>query len=1103
MSVATTLKIGQWRSSDDSFQPHPASPTGAIFDLNDGTIFSLVDKKGTGDGLTWSPWQPQAYTTTNPHLTGSPATKITHTDNRELAINLVMGQGTLYGNWIASLHNLSTLCAGITPNQPAALLIQPTGSSAATYADVVAVKALSAPYEELKWIQFVEDEITLVLTIAPLLRGQMQTLQNLCVNPGFEVPSGPAVTVFNDTLANFNAYTVQAGGALAQDTFRYPDTVKADAPLVYYRLDEASGANCYDASGNAETATYSNSPTLGATSLLTGDTDTAVTLAAASSQRVVIPVTNLPTGNSAMTIDGLIKITAAPGSTQTIFSYGAGTVANHNNLNIRLSTSAQILVDVGSSTLITSSAITTNAVHYVAVRWDGTTLTLNIDNAAKQTATPGNQTIPTSSINCYLGALNGGIQFLSATVDEWAIYGAALLDARISAHYTAATNAPTSTSNTMVIPASGRVSFGSPVWSNYNLWQIRWRWVAGLTAQFYLHYTDANDNVLLQMQSTTLTISSVVGGVSTTIATASNVVLTNGIQYWLQITQFPDTINLSVSLLADSNGAVGPNITTITGQAAGGLGSIGIGQPQVAASGAALAIGGNFSNVQRVQLFGPGGWFFTSTGTTTVSGAWEQTSANCYSGGVTTSYGAGRIDTLSGSWTAKWTNADTSSAARIVATAMPATSGQILAFQLPTKTNVGSGYSISYLFAEYNNAGTLLTTGTVSPYAAGNGNYSTDSGSYTVSNISTTLVVYTIQVTGTVAATFWFDTVQVWNETTTGSLIMPYCELRGPQGPFQWMVSGVLGDAPSPALLCLGTYETTWNTNAVRNYYCGRRLFPSAAAQLVGTVYGNIFNYTNVLDSAAYGGYHVQEPSNQSAFTFNTFITSPPLSVATMQGTFEVLARLQTTQTTGNIANVTGSTDAEEFIGVVGAFSSDVAGPTLQLFTAGSAWTPTDWGRVSFPLSTKSASRDLTTVEAVLTLNGADSTGGGSEAYGNWCALLPHDTEVLTGSSTNFSNAITNEWVWIYADGLIPTTAAWLISAETTALPNAAHAVAGPGSTTLGIRPNADTFMNLDPTQHLNGTSVNQGVALVTDNIATLFACYLEFKYVPLYFFPQ
>jgi hypothetical protein len=57
----------------------------------------------------------------------------------------------------------------------------------------------------------------------------------------------------------------------------YSSEVLADSPLCFLRLGEASGTTAADSSGNSHAGTYAASPTLGATGLIAGDSDTAVT----------------------------------------------------------------------------------------------------------------------------------------------------------------------------------------------------------------------------------------------------------------------------------------------------------------------------------------------------------------------------------------------------------------------------------------------------------------------------------------------------------------------------------------------------------------------------------------------------------------------------------------------------------------------------------------------------------------------------------------------------------------------------------------------------------------------------------------------------------
>ena len=129
-----------------------------------------------------------------------------------------------------------------------------------------------------------------------------------------------------------------------------------------------------------------------------------------------------------------------------------------------------------------------------------------------------------------------------------------------NAYALVAGSAPTVGSNVMTLLVGTRVVFGSPAWGPYNLWQVRWRWVTGLTAKFYLHYTDANNSLFVEYLSgsSALFLIHRVAGVETTIASQS-VTLTTLTFYWLQITQFPGMNNdppyLNVYLVADSGGS--------------------------------------------------------------------------------------------------------------------------------------------------------------------------------------------------------------------------------------------------------------------------------------------------------------------------------------------------------------------------------------------------------------------------------------------------------------------------------------------------------------------------------------------------------------------
>ena len=64
----------------------------------------------------------------------------------------------------------------------------------------------------------------------------------------------------------------------------------------------------------------------------------------------------------------------------------------------------------------------------------------------------------------------------------------------------------------MTLTAGARVAFGSPAWGALQTWQIRFKWVTGLTGNFHLHFTDANNTLVVTCSGTSLNIFHTVGG---------------------------------------------------------------------------------------------------------------------------------------------------------------------------------------------------------------------------------------------------------------------------------------------------------------------------------------------------------------------------------------------------------------------------------------------------------------------------------------------------------------------------------------------------------------------------------------------------------------
>jgi hypothetical protein len=231
--------------------------------------------------------------------------------------------------------------------------------------------------------------------------------------------------------------------------------------MVYLRLGEASGTTASDASGNGLDGTYNGSPTLGVTGALAGDSNTSVTLNG-TSQSVTVPYNAAMTTSTALSIEAWIKTTAS-GYTNVLDR----DVLGDRVWQFRLNSGKLEFVKVGGTGGIVTASATTPLVndgswHHVAATYDGSNIRLYVDGALVKTqAASGN--LGTATPRFAVGVNNSGsggsaAGWFPGSVDEAAYYTTVLSDARISAHYTAATTAgPTAASGTasLSLTASG------------------------------------------------------------------------------------------------------------------------------------------------------------------------------------------------------------------------------------------------------------------------------------------------------------------------------------------------------------------------------------------------------------------------------------------------------------------------------------------------------------------------------------------------------------------------------------------------------------------------------------------------------------------------
>lgn len=208
----------------------------------------------------------------------------------------------------------------------------------------------------------------------------------------------------------------------------YNTTILADSPIAYYQLAESSGLVAIDSSGNGHNGTYSNTGvTYGVTGLINGDVSTAVQLDGLSGE-VTLPSAVIPSGAAPFTYECWFKATQANSGT-ALFQLGAAT--SLNGVNVYYSSVGGVLNLFDGSSHNVLGVVSDGTAYYLAVTYDGTSLLMYLNGTLKTTVVDALTLFAGFAIvgNDTFGDFFGGV------VAKTAIYGTALSQARITAHY--------------------------------------------------------------------------------------------------------------------------------------------------------------------------------------------------------------------------------------------------------------------------------------------------------------------------------------------------------------------------------------------------------------------------------------------------------------------------------------------------------------------------------------------------------------------------------------------------------------------------------------------------------------------------------------------
>src|SRR5437763_1766295 len=246
----------------------------------------------------------------------------------------------------------------------------------------------------------------------------------------------------------------------------YSNAITTTAGLVsYWRLGEASGTSACDSWG-ANAGAYQGGYTLGRLGALAGDSNTAVALNGSTGLVSVPHSSSLDVGD-AFTVEAWVKRARFGAQAyETVASQQANSwllaFDQTNHLVLRQAT-------IGD--LVHSSKTVTDANwHYVAVTKSGSSVHLYLDGA-DVTGTVTNRTMANNALPLTIGQSSSNAYF-SGTVDEVALYRAALSASQLQSHYNAGAVTPSPTpspspSTDPVIAAAGDIAC-DPSDSGYN-----------------------------------------------------------------------------------------------------------------------------------------------------------------------------------------------------------------------------------------------------------------------------------------------------------------------------------------------------------------------------------------------------------------------------------------------------------------------------------------------------------------------------------------------------------------------------------------------------------------------------------------------------------
>ena len=231
----------------------------------------------------------------------------------------------------------------------------------------------------------------------------------------------------------------------ARASANYSSTVLADGPVSYWRLGEQSGTTALDIGTGANNGTFTGGYTLGVNGAIVSDTNDAVGFNGSTGYVSVPDKANLDlTGD--MTLEMWAKPGLLNGTTQTVLQKGTSASSAGTGWQYRISINSAnhwkgiIFVGTTSYEIIDNTdTLSTSRWDYLALVRSGSTLTFYVNGQSVGSAAVSGATNTTTGMLAFGRAGGYSNYYLNGSVDEVAIYSAALTVSQVQNHFTVAT----------------------------------------------------------------------------------------------------------------------------------------------------------------------------------------------------------------------------------------------------------------------------------------------------------------------------------------------------------------------------------------------------------------------------------------------------------------------------------------------------------------------------------------------------------------------------------------------------------------------------------------------------------------------------------------